>query len=166
MNKPGIQSAGLEPGQPAPVFHINNQYGESLSLHSLFTHPLTGNSLDGALLVFYPYAFTNVCTGELKELQENLPHFEQAGIRVAAISMDSSFALKEFAHQHGFEFDLLSDFWPHGQVAKQFGVLDAGQGISWRVSFLIGSDGLIRERFVAELDQPRAMADYLAAINL
>lgn len=166
MVTPGIQTAGLEPGYPAPVFHINNQYGESLSLHSLFTHPITGNSLNGVLLVFYPYAFTNVCTAELIELQANLEHFEQAGIRVAAISMDSPFALKEFSHQHNFEFDLLSDFWPHGHVAKQFGVLDSGQGVSWRVSFLIGSDGLIRERFVADMDQPRPMADYLAAINL
>ncbi|MFC0582728.1 redoxin domain-containing protein [Micrococcoides hystricis] len=166
MNYSGNDTPGLKPGQPAPVFHVNNQYGESVSLHTLFTHPYTGNSLDGLLLVFYPYAFTNVCTGELKELQEYLPQFEQAGIRVAAISMDSSYALKEFAHQHGFEFDLLSDFWPHGHVAKQYGVLDSGLGVSWRISFLIGSDGLIRERFAATMDQPRPMTDYLTAINL
>lgn len=166
MTIPGTFTPGLEPGQPAPFFELNNQFGEPVSLHQLLTHRETGNSLNGALVVFYPNAFTNVCSGELTALRDNMEAFEAAGVRVAAISVDSTFALKEFSHQHGYDFDLLSDFWPHGEVAKQFGILDVGLGISWRVSFLIGADGVIRERFEAPMDQPRNVGDYLAAANL
>lgn len=166
MDVSGTFTPGLEPGQPAPFFELANQYGESITLHQLLTHTDTGHSQRALLVVFYPYAFTNVCAGELAELQDNQAAFESAGVRVVAISVDSSFALKEFSYQHGYEFDLLSDFWPHGGVARQFGVLDQGLGISWRVSFLIDSTGVITHRFASPLDQPRNVNEYLEAVNL
>ena len=70
------------------------------------------------VIVFYPFAFSGICTGELCEIRDNLAVFEYADAEVLAVSVDSKFALRAYAEQEGYGFSLLADFWPHGAVAR------------------------------------------------
>lgn len=145
------------PGDRAPGFELPNQYGELLSLASFAGHPV--------LLVFYPFAFSRVCSGELAELQRLLPDFEAAGASVLAISCDAKYSLRAWAQEQGWSLDLLSDFWPHGQVAQRYGAFDSSRGRATRASFLIGPDGTVRRSFRSALSEPRDPADYLRALG-
>jgi len=96
----------LRPGDPAPDFTLQDTHGTPVHLADLHGEPV--------LIVFYPFAFSGICTGELCELRDNIEDFETAGVRLLAVSTDSVFTLKAWQQQEGFSFDLLSDFWPHG----------------------------------------------------
>ena len=76
------------------------------------------------LLVFYPFAFTGTCQGELCAVRDNLNDFVNDDVQVLTISVDSVFAHKVWADQQGYEFPLLADFWPHGAVAQAYGVFN------------------------------------------
>ena len=84
------------------------------------------------LLVFYPLAFTRVCSGELCEVRDNLNEYVSDDVQVLTVSVDSAYSHKVWAEQEGFTFPLLSDFWPHGQVAKTYGVFNEVAGIADR----------------------------------
>ncbi|MFP3835917.1 redoxin domain-containing protein, partial [Chryseobacterium sp. SIMBA_028] len=87
------------------------------------------------VIVFYPFAFSGICTGELCELRDNLADFEDANATVLAVSVDSKFTLRAYAEQENYGFDLLADFWPHGAVAQRYGVFDAASGMALRGTF-------------------------------
>ena len=106
-------------GQPAPDFELANQFGEPVRLSDF-----RGRNV---VVVFYPFAFSGICTGELCEIRDNLAMFEYTDAAVLAVSVDSKFALRAYAEQEGYGFDLLADFWPHGAVAREFGVFDDGK---------------------------------------
>lgn len=144
-------------GSLAPDFVLSDVHGSRLSRGDLRGSP--------ALLVFYPFAFTGICSNELSELRENLPQFEAAGVRVVAVSCDPVPALKAWDADQAFGFDLLSDFWPHGEVAQAFGVFDSVAGRAHRGSFLLDGEGVVRWSVVNEPGQARPMADYLEAIT-
>lgn len=144
-------------GSLAPDFVLSDVHGTRLSRGDLRGSP--------ALLVFYPFAFTGICSNELSELRENLPQFEAAGVRVVAVSCDPVPALKAWDADQDFGFDLLSDFWPHGEVAQAFGVFDSAAGRAHRGSFLLDGEGVVRWSVVNEPGQARPMADYLEAIT-
>ena len=82
------------------------------------------------MLVFVPFAFSGTCTGELCELRDNIKEFEEAGVHVLVVSCDPGHSLRAWAAQEGFAFDLLSDFWPHGEVARAYGVFDDTRGFA------------------------------------
>lgn len=84
------------------------------------------------LLVFYPFAFSGICTGELGEIRDDLGRFETEHVTTLAISCDPMFSLRGWADQQGYFFPLLSDFWPHGEVARAFGVFDDSAGMARR----------------------------------
>ncbi len=122
--------------------------------------------LDAPLLVvFYPYAFSGICSNELARLNDRLPSIRAAGARLAGISVDTMYALRVFADQLGLEFDLLSDFWPHGAVAQQFDVFDARRGCAVRGSFLIEPGGTIGWRMVNDPGTARDIEAHLEAIG-
>ena len=98
-------------GDVAPDFSLSDQYGATVSLREL-------RSDSGVLIVFYPFAFSGICTGELTEIRDDLGAFQNEHSAVVAISCDPVFALRAWADQEGYFFPLLSDFWPHGQVAS------------------------------------------------
>jgi peroxiredoxin len=148
--------AGLGPGATAPDFSLANQHDEQIQMSRLLDGPL--------LLVFYPYAFSGICSNELTELNDRLPSFREAGVRLAGISVDTMYALRVFAEQLGLEFDLLSDFWPHGAVAQQFNVFDARRGCAMRGSFLIKTSGIIGWQVVNDPGSGRDLAAHLDAI--
>ena len=143
-------------GGQAPDFELANQYGEPVRLSSF----RGGN----VVLVFYPFAFSGICTGELCEIRDNLALFEAADATVLAVSVDSKFSLRAYAAQEGYTFDLLADFWPHGGVARSYGVLDAESGMAQRGTFIIDAAGVIRYAVVNPRGQARDLQKYRAAL--
>jgi peroxiredoxin len=127
----------LEPGGPAPDFSLRDQHGATVTLSSY-------RGQKAVVLMFYPYAFSSVCTGELCEVRDSLPTFESDQVQVLAISCDPVFSLRAFAEQDGLTFPLLSDFWPHGEVAKAYGVLNEERGCADRSTFIVDRDGVLR----------------------
>ena len=87
--------------------------------------------------MFYPWAFSNVCTGEMTGIRDRLDEFMTFDTEVLAISTDPTYSLRVFADTDGLNFPLLSDFWPHGAVAQSYGVFDAERGVARRSSFVV-----------------------------
>ena len=133
----------LSVGDVAPEFTLPDQDKQPVALGELRGAPV--------LLVFYPFAFSGLCTGELCQLRDELATYTDAGVRVLAISTDPVFSLKAFREKEGFDFPLLSDFWPHGEVAKAYGVFNEKAGMALRGTFLVNAEGRIA---FAEVNQP------------
>jgi len=145
-----------EIGDVAPDFELVNQYGEPVRLSEL-----RGRNV---VVVFYPFAFSGICTGELCEIRDNLSLFEDANATVLAVSVDSKFTLRAYAEKEGYAFELLADFWPHGGVASLYGVFDPASGMAQRGTFIIDADGIIRYVVVNPRGQARDLAGYRAAL--
>ena len=143
-------------GEEAPDFELVNQYGEPVRLSAL-----RGRNV---VLVFYPFAFSGICTGELCEIRDNLALFDDSNATVLGISVDSKFAQRAYAEKEGYGFELLADFWPHGEVARQYGVFDAGTGMALRGTFIIDAAGIIRYVVVNPRGQARDLAEYRNAL--
>lgn len=126
----------LDVGDKAPDFTLRDQHGADFTLS---THAGT----KAVLLVFYPYAFSGVCTGELIGFRDRLGDFETETTTIAAISCDPLFTQRAFADRDAIFFPLLSDFWPHGAVTSAYGVLDPESGSPLRSSFVVDRDGTI-----------------------
>lgn len=141
----------------APAFSSRNQYGQPVSLSDLAGSP--------AVLVFYPYAFTGICTNELHQLRDLSAEFAEHGARVLAISCDSMFSLRTFAETESFSFDLVTDHWPHGAIARAYEVFDEAAGCALRGSFVLDGEGRITWRVVNQIGEARAMADHLRAVS-
>ena len=133
----------LSAGDVAPDFSLPDQDKQVVSLAELRGTPV--------LLVFYPFAFSGLCTGELCRLRDELSDYTDAGVRVFAISTDPVFSLKAFRDQEGFGFPLLSDFWPHGATAQAYGAFNDKAGMAVRATFLVDADGAIA---FAEVNSP------------
>lgn len=150
-------------GGPAPEFSLKDQHGQEVSLATL--------AADGGgravLLVFYPFAFSGTCTGELCEIRDDLSSFANDDVQVVGVSCDPAHALRAFADAEGYTFPLLSDFWPHGQTAKAYGVFMPRLGFATRGSFLVDSSGVLRWSLVqgpGEPRDPQAYRDAVAAL--
>ncbi len=143
-------------GQPAPDFELVNQFGEPVRLSAL-----RGRNV---VVLFYPFAFSGICTQELCEIRDNLAVFDDTDATVLAVSVDSKFTLRAYAEAEGYGFNLLADFWPHGAVAEKYGVFDAVTGMALRGTFIIDSDGLIQYVVVNPRGQARDLADYREAL--
>lgn len=151
----------LEVGAQAPDFTLSDQNGEELTLSELVAE-------GPVALVFFPLAFSGICTGELCELRDNLSIFADSKVRLVGVSVDSVYALKAWAEQEGYEFSILSDFWPHGAVAKEYGVFVEEAGIATRATLVIGEDRRVLASFETAPGQARDFAAYrdaLAAIG-
>ncbi|WP_426996086.1 peroxiredoxin [Pseudarthrobacter sp. N5] len=141
-----------EVGQEAPDFELVNQFGEPVRLSSF-----RGRNV---VVVFYPFAFSGICTGELCEIRDNLALFEDASATVLGVSADSKFTLRAYADKEGYGFELLADFWPHGAVAKLYGVFDPASGMARRGTFIIDGEGVVRYVVVNPRGQARDLAEY------
>jgi peroxiredoxin (alkyl hydroperoxide reductase subunit C) len=149
--------APLAVGDVAPDFTLKNQYGEPVSLSDY-------RSSKHVVLVFYPFAFSGICTGELREIRDGLEDFEGDDIQVLAISCDAMYALRAWADAEGHFFPLLSDFWPHGAVARSYGVFSEQNGFAIRGTFLIDVDGVIRWTLVHGIGEVRDFGGYRDAL--
>jgi peroxiredoxin len=147
----------LENDTTAPDFELPNQFGEHIRLHDF-------RGKNAVALVFFPLAFSSTCTTELCALRDNLSLFAAEGIELIGISVDSKATLRAWAEAEGYDFTLLADFWPHGDVAKEYGVFIEEKGFANRATFLIDIDGVIRASFVTAPGQARSLDDYTAAL--
>ena len=149
----------IEIGQEAPDFELKDQDGEVVKLSAF-----RGDK--AVALVFYPFTFTGVCEGELCTLRDDLSEFEQAGVQVLAVSCDSRFAQKRWAEEMGYGFPVLSDFWPHGEVAKAYGVFNEALGCANRGTFVVNADGVVVDTFESpDLGTARDKSRYQEAID-
>jgi len=146
----------LSIGQVAPDFSARNQHGETIQLEQLRGQPV--------VLIFYPWAFSGICTGELRVLRDASEQFSRVGARLVAISCDAMFTLRAFADAEDLEFDLLTDHWPHGGIALRYGVFDDQAGCALRGTFVIDTDGIIRWSVVNQIGEPREVADLAASL--
>jgi mycoredoxin-dependent peroxiredoxin len=133
----------LSVGDAAPEFSLPDQDKQVVSLGELRGRP--------ALLVFYPFAFSGLCTGELCQLRDELADYTDAGVQVLAISTDPVFSLKAFREKEGFDFPLLSDFWPHGATSQAYGAFNDKAGMALRATFLVDVEGKVA---FAEVNSP------------
>lgn len=142
-------------GTAAPGFTLPGTGGEPVTLSALAT-PVA--------LVFFPFAFSGICTDELCELRDDIAAFDEAGVRLLAVSCDPTHTQRAWAQQEGYRFELLSDFWPHGAVARAYGVLDESTGAAVRGSFLVDAGGVVRWSIVNPRGQARPLAAYREAL--
>ncbi len=134
-------------GDRAPDFTLKDQDNQERTLSEF-----RGDR--NVLVVFYPLAFSGICTGELDQLRDDLA--ELVDVQVLAVSVDSVYTLKAWSEQRGYDFPLLADFWPHGKVAQDYGVFNDNAGIANRGTFLVDTHGVIR---FAEMKQPGEARD-------
>ena len=127
----------LSIGDEAPDFTLNDQTRTPVTLSEF-------RGKKHVLIVFYPLAFSGVCTGEMCTLRDSIDSFRSDDVETLAISVDSTAATAAWAASEGYEFPLLSDFWPHGAVADRYGVLDVDLGLARRGTFLVDKEGVVR----------------------
>ena len=134
----------IEVGQQAPDFTLKDQNNEEVQLSAF-------RGKQAVLIVFYPLAFTGICTGELCVVRDDMTSFQNEDVQVLTVSVDSPYSHKVFSEREGYEFPLLSDFWPHGAVAKAYGVFNDITGFANRGTFLVDKHGVVR---FAEMNGP------------
>jgi peroxiredoxin len=142
----------VEVGERAPDFELNDQHGTPVRVSDL-----RGRKV---VLVFYPLAFSGICHGELCALRDEFIAAAPADVQVLTVSVDSIFAHRAWADQEGYTFPLLSDFWPHGQVARAYGVFDEEKGLAVRGTFIIDGEGVIRWKIVNSIGTARDVGEY------
>ncbi len=147
----------IEVGQPAPEFELKNQHGETVRLSDY-------RGKQAVAIVFYPFAFSGICTGELCEIRDNLSIFADKDVQVIGISCDPMFSLRAYAEKEGYDFPLLADFWPHGAVANDYGVFNETAGRAERGTFLVDVNGDVRWTVVNAPGEARPLAAYREAI--
>ncbi|MBS9533585.1 peroxiredoxin [Mycobacterium sp. M1] len=137
----------LAVGTPAPDFTLRDQNQQPVTLSGF-----RGDK--DVLLVFFPLAFTGICQGELDQLRDSLPSYDEHA--VLAISVGPPPTHKIWAAESGFLFPVLSDFWPHGAISQAYGVFNDDTGFSNRGTFVVDKSGIIR---FAEMKQPGEARD-------
>jgi len=131
-----------EANTPAPDFTLPNGEGQPIALGDYRNK--------NVVLSFYPADWSPVCTNELTLFQETLEDIHNYNAEILAISVDSHWSHRAWAENRHLTFPLLSDFWPHGAVAQQYGVFLEKDGFSNRALFFVDTAGIIRSSWVAE----------------
>jgi peroxiredoxin len=128
--------ADIQQGDEAPDFELRDSTGQPVKLSDY-------RGKKAVVLVFYPFAFSGICTSELCSIRDRIEDFRNDDVETLAISTDAPPALKAFGAKEGLEFPLLADFWPHGEVARQYGVFNEHVGTAERGTFVIDRDGTV-----------------------
>ena len=139
-------------GSEAPDFTLKDQNNQEVTLSSF-------RGERNVLVVFYPFAFSGTCRGELSAVRDDLGSFQNDQLQILAVSVDHVYALRAWSGVEGYFFPLLSDFWPHGAVAKAYGVFQDERGMALRGTFLVDTEGVVR---FAEVNQPGEARDQSA----
>ena len=147
----------VEIGQQAPDFTLANQHGEKVSLSDY-------RGSKAVVLVFYPFAFSGICTGELCTLRDRLPDFDNDDVALLAVSCDAMFSLRAFADAEGLTYPLLSDFWPHGAVARAYDNFDEEKGCALRGTYIIDREGVLQWKVENGLPDARDIEEYARAL--
>jgi mycoredoxin-dependent peroxiredoxin len=146
-----------EIGSAAPDFELRNTDGETVSLADL-----KGRK---SLVVFIPFPFTGTCEGELCAIRDRMAELNGIDANVVAITTDTVFSNRAWSEKNGFEFPVLSDFWPHGEVTDAYGTFDPNVGAAFRSTYVLDADGIVRSIVATESRKfARDYDDYLAAL--
>ncbi|MFB4316105.1 peroxiredoxin [Actinomadura sp. 21ATH] len=137
-----------EVGTEAPDFTLPDQNNRQVTLSAF-------RGVRNVLVVFYPCAFSGICTGELCAVRDDIGTFQNDGTQILGVSADHVFALKAWSLDEGYSFPLLSDYWPHGEVADRYGVFDRDRGMALRGTFLVDKRGTTRFTEVHAPAEPR-----------
>lgn len=143
----------VEVGDFAPDFTLPNQHGEPVELSSF-------RGRKNVVLIFFPWAFSGICSGELCEVSDRIASFDNDDTVTLAVSCDPKFGLRIFAERDGYTFPLLSDHWPHGAVTQSYGVFNDELGVGYRGTFIIDKHGVVRYSVVHGIGDPRDPAEY------
>jgi peroxiredoxin len=150
----------IAPGTPAPEFTLRREDGSEF----------TRGDLEGrrTVFVFYPFAFSPVCTDQLNLYQEVLPEFSDQGATLYGVSCDAGYSQTAFREHLGVTIEQLSDFEPKGATCRAFGVYHPG-GFPQRALVIIGPDGSVSWSYQAdspgELPGANLIFDGLAATS-
>ena len=140
-------------GAVAPDFSLRNQHGTPVSLSEFA-------GVKNVVLIFYPFAFSGVCTGELSDVRDRFAEIVDEQTEILAVSCDPRYALRAYAERDGYEFSLLSDFWPHGEVSRAYGVFDERLGCSGRATVIVERGGTVAWTVHLEIGEARDLDDY------
>ena len=146
----------VEVGSEAPDFTLKDENGKDVSLSSL-----RGRNV---VLMFYPLAFSGVCTKELHDVSAAADRYQTANAEVLAVSVDSHYTLAAFKRDEDLKAHLLADFHPKGAVAQQYGTYMDKFGIAGRATFVIDKDGTVVQKVESAVSQPRDQEEYLTAL--
>jgi peroxiredoxin len=147
----------VEVGDSAPDFELKDQHGTPVKLSDF-------RGSKDVVLVFYPLAFSGICTGELCAIRDELPTLGGDDVQVLAVSIDSVFTHRAWADQEKYQFPLLSDFWPHGAVAQAYGVFDDEKGIARRGTFISNKEGVVAYKIDNAIPDARDLDEYRKAL--
>ncbi|KGA09850.1 MAG: hypothetical protein GM45_0390 [actinobacterium acAMD-5] len=147
----------LSVGTVAPEFSLTSHDGQKVNLSDY-------RGKKNVLVFFYPFAFTGTCTGEVCAVRDAMPASSNPDTVILAISCDPVYSLAVFAKQENVDYLLLSDFWPHGEVAKSYGVFLEERGMATRGSFIIDKEGVIRWMVINGPGEARDVTQYQEAL--
>jgi peroxiredoxin (alkyl hydroperoxide reductase subunit C) len=135
-----VSDGVLAPGTPVPDFVLRRGDGSKFTRADLEGHT--------TVLVFYPFAFSPVCTDQLSVYQEVLDEFEQRGATLYGVSCDSTWTQTAFKDKLGVAIEQLSDFEPKGEACRAFGVYHP-RGFPQRALVIVGPDGTVKWSYQA-----------------
>ena len=148
-----VDPAAVRVGDEAPDFELPDQDRSPVRLSSF-------RGARNVVLIFYPLSFTGTCQGELCEIRDRIADFSGDDVQTLAVSVDSTAVHKRWAEEQGYDFPLLADFWPHGEVARAYGVFRDDLGVALRGTFIIDKQGRVAYRVVHEIPDARDTEAY------
>ena len=147
----------VDVGDEAPDFELQDQERSPVRLSSF-------RGRKNVVVVFYPLSFTPTCQGELCAIRDSLPDFDGDDVQTLAISCDTTAVHKRWAEDQGYAFPLLADFWPHGDVARAYGVFDEQSGLAQRGTFIVDKQGKVAYKVVSAMKSPRDLDEYRSVL--
>lgn len=147
----------IEVGDEAPDFELADQTRTPVRLSDF-------RDRKNVVVVFYPLSFTRVCQGELCAIRDSIANFDSPDVQTLAISCDTTAVHAQWAKEQGYTFPLLADFWPHGEVAQAYGVLDEATGLALRGTFIVDKQGRVAYTVVNAIPDARSLEDYTAVL--
>jgi peroxiredoxin len=132
----------IAPGTPVPEFHLAREDGSDFTREDLLGRT--------TILVFYPFAFSSVCTDQLQVYEEAVADVRAGGAEMYAVSTDASESQRAFREQLGISIEQLSDFEPKGETARALGAYFEPAGMTNRALVIVGPDGVVRWSHLAD----------------
>ena len=152
-----VDVGSVDVGDVAPDFVLKDQDRQEVRLSDL-------RGRKAVVLHFYPFSYSEICSGELCALRDDLGAVDDPDVQTLAVSVDSMQVHKAWAEEQGFAFPLLADYWPHGEVARRYGVLHEEAGAALRATFVIDKAGVVVHKVVSGLGEARDHDGVRAAV--